>query len=99
MNLLSVSVKDKLPKCLNKTKFCKIEELKYKNGTFEAGLVRHSPHKSNTVYLRQGELVTHLRNDEAVAIIRCLSMALWCHDIFIRNGMPKLKWEKYGVAE
>ncbi len=95
----TIQLKNKIPKCLSKTRFVEIEKLDYKDNSFEAGLVRNSPHKCNTIYLKQGDLITHLRNDEAIAIIRCLSMALWCSDIFKRNHFPKLKWKKLSVAK
>lgn len=81
-----------LKEITSKTKYLRIETLKYKDGIFEAGLVKNSPHKKNTIYLKQRDLYSHLRNDEAIAIIRCLSMALWCKDIFTKTNYPKTKW-------
>lgn len=97
MKTKTIEIKGKIPKCLRKTRFIKVEELRYKDNSFEAGLIKHSPHKCNTIYLKQGDLVTHLRDDEAFAIIRCLSMALWIGGIFKRNNYPRLNWKAYKV--
>ncbi len=65
----------------------------YKDGIFEAGLVKNSPHKVNQIYLRIGEMFFHLRDDEAFVILECLSKALWCEAILRRNNFKdKIKW-------
>lgn len=58
----------------------------YKNDYFQGGLVKNSPHKVNTVYLRaDGGLYLHLTNDEALAVIGCLTEALWQYKSCIRH--------------
>ena len=70
----------------------------YKDNLFEAGLVKNSPHKVNKIYLRIGEMFFHLRDDEAFAVLNCLSLALWCEKILRANkGLKKIKW--YSLKE
>ena len=70
----------------------------YKDGLFEAGLVKDSPHKVNKIYLRVGEMFFHLRDDEAFAIMGALSEALWTHKILSANKkLGGIKW--YRLSE
>lgn len=87
-----------MKKITDKTKFIPIETKRYKrNGWFEAGLVKNSPHKADRIYLRINDYFFHLRDDEAFAIINTLSNALWCEWIFRKYGhcdkkkLPKWK--------
>lgn len=83
-------------KITNKTKFLPIETKKYKkNGWFEAGIVKNSPNKADTIYLRINEWFFHLRHDEVFAIINSLSNALWCEWIFKsdKKASKKLDWK------
>ena len=71
------------------------QRYQYKDGLFEAGLVKNSLHKVNKIYLRIGEMFFHLRDDEAFAIINSLCQALWCYKILLNNkGLKKIKWYK-----
>lgn len=61
-----------------KTKFLPIDSKEYKDGIFVAtGLVKNSPHKRNTVYMRIADQYFHFTDDEVYAVLTCLSNALW----------------------
>lgn len=89
----------------NKTKFALIEKINYlakyrgKPGTFEAGFVKFSAHKENTIYLVLPD--NHLfefTDDEAMAAINVLSSALWQRNVpMSREKRKKLKWHKKEV--
>lgn len=74
--------------------YAPVEQKEYKNGKMSAGLVRNSPHKVNKIYLNITGDYIHLREDEAYAIISCLSQALWT-EYFIRNNKSKISWKTF----
>ena len=65
----------------------------YKDGQFSAGLVKHSKHPVNKVYLRIMDNIFELRSDEAYAIISTLGSALWTDYQLPRQEKVKLKWK------
>jgi hypothetical protein len=73
-------------------KFCEIEKFEYKNGVFEAGLLKNSPHKCDKIYLRINDWFFHLRDDEVFAIINGLSKALWS-EFILKKEKGKVKWK------
>ena len=66
---------------MNKYKRVKADFVEYKNAKFEAGLCSNSPHKTNEIYLIIDDYEVDLRTDEAQAIIKVLSSALWSNEI------------------
>ena len=76
------------------TFYASIEKISYLGkqspGTFEAGFVKSSKHKANTIYLQiPPDSLFELTDDEAMAIIGVLSYTLW------RRNVP-MSWKKRG---
>ena len=74
------------------TMFYPVEKREYKDGIFEAGLVKNSPHKVNKIYLRINDWFFHLRSDEIFSILNVLTNALWCEKLFKMNK-TKINWK------
>ena len=75
-----------------KTKYCRLETIKYKDGNFSGGLVKNSKHKVNKIFLKIKDNIFELRNDEIDAIIWVLSCARWCDFQYLKNKKAKLHW-------
>ena len=75
-----------------KTLYHKIQFYKYKDGEFGAGLVKHSNHPINKVYLQIKDYIYELRTDEAYAILGGLGNALWSANILTLKQKNRLKW-------
>ncbi len=78
---------------MTKTLYSRVSSFKYNDRTFASGLVRNSPHKENTVYAHWGDDVTHLTDDEALALGIALIESVWLDTKRLRKGRPKLKWK------
>lgn len=73
--------------------FAPVETISYKDGIFQGGLVKNSPHPVDKIYLRIKDYFFHLRSDEAYAIIVCLTKALWTEKLG-RMHKYKFKFKK-----
>ena len=84
----------------NKTLYALIEKISYLGkqtpGVFEAGFVKNSVHKQNTVYLQiPPDSLFEFTDDEAMAIINILSYTLWQRNVSMSSKKrKKLKWIK-----
>ena len=76
-----------------KTLYSLLDSYKYTDGIFGAGLVKHSKHPINKVFLKINAHVFELRHDEAYAIITSLSKVLWCDYQYRKQDKVKLKWK------
>jgi len=78
----------------DKTRFVMVKEYGYKDGVFQAGLVKGSPHPVNEIYLRINNQFFQLTRDEAYSTIGTLIEALWVSEIGKCNKkFWKPKWQ------
>ena len=85
------------------TIYALVEKVSYKGkrspGFFEAGFVKNSRHKINTVYLCiSPDHLFEFTDDEALAIASILVGTVWQRSVPIsRTKAQKLKWHKKNV--
>ena len=85
------------------TTYALIEKISYKGkrspGFFEAGFVKNSSHKINTVYLCiSPNHIFELTDDEALAIANVLIGTVWQRSVpMSRAKAKKIEWHKKNV--
>jgi len=80
-------------KIINTTKFAPVKTTEYKDGIFQAGLIKNSPHPIDKIYLRIDNWFFHLRHDEIYAILSALNETLWCEALYqMHKKKFEMKW-------